>query len=265
MFERSLTIGRFFRTIYEYRAFLQQSVARDLKRRYKRSVLGYCWSMLHPLLMMCILALVFSYLLQAQAQDYAVFLFIGMLPWQVFQGTVLGCMGIISNSLKLMEQVPVPKFVFPVSIGVSNMVNMLLSVVPLLLLMLLLRHGVPWTVVGLPLVLVPLFMATMGVALLVATANVFFDDTHHLTQILLQALYFLSPILYGPEHLPPWLVRYLKINPMFGIIESLRDMFYEGRFPDAAEYGLNFLICTLCLMLGLWAFHKAEDKFVYFV
>lgn len=255
----------FFITLYEFREYLRQSVARDLRKKYKRSVLGYLWSMLNPLLMMSLLAVVFAKIMQRGTQDYAIFLFCALIAWYFFDGTVQQSLRSIRANAKLLENVPIPKFLFPAAIASYNIVNFFLMLVPLFIVMLVLGRPIPVTVIALPAVLIPLFCFTMGVSLMFAVAHVFFEDTQHLAGVLLRALYFLSPILYGREQLPEWLIKWVVLNPMFCILEFMRDIFYYGQFPNWQTYFLNLAGSLLFLACGLWLFKKTDDKFLYFL
>lgn len=258
-------LSDFIETIYKYREYLKQSVARDLRKRYKRTVLGYLWSMLNPLLMMTILAIVFSKIMNRSVDDYAVFLFTGLLPWRYFQATVTNCLTSISSNVKLMTQVPVPKYLFPLEHSFSNLADFLLTILPLFIVMLVLGRSFPLTILALPIVLVPLFCFSVGIGLLFAVSNVFFNDTKHLSGVILQALYFLCPILFAREQLPEWLFPYIALNPLFGIIEMMRDLFYYGQLPDPITYASILLGSFLCLIVSLWLFRKADNKFIYFI
>ena len=260
-----ILIRDFFFTLGQYREYLIQSVARDLRKQYKRSFLGYLWSMLNPLFMMIILAVVFSNIMRQNIEDYAIFLFTGMLPWAYFEGTLLGCLGTIRNNAQIFGQVPVPKFIFPMSVALFNFVTFALSLVPLLLVMVVLGRPVPATIALLPMVLLPLFFVSMGAALAAAVANVFFEDTQHLVGVVLRALYFLCPILYSKDLLPPELVKWLAINPMFQIIEFSRDIFYYGVVPDMLAYGITLGSSLAVLLVGLWTFKQADEKLLYFI
>lgn len=255
----------FFKNIFEYREYLKQSVARDLRRRYKRSMLGYLWSMLNPLLMMIILAIVFSNIMRQNIEDYAVFLFAGMLPWAYFNSTSQGCLGTIRANARIMDQISVPKYIFPLSIGVSGLIDLLLSFVPLFLVMLAVGRPIHWTVAAVPMVLVPLFFMTMGIALICAVSNVFFEDTQHLVDVIFRAVYFLCPVLYDRSMLPDWLVDWVTLNPMFGLIESMRSLFYYGTLPELGPYMYTVFGSVLVLSLGLFIFSRADKKFIYFL
>ena len=251
--------------LYNYRDFLQQSVLRDLRTKYKRSKLGYLWTMLHPLCMMLTISIVFSHIMNVALKDYAILLITGLLPWNYFSSSVVMSLDSIRGNAKLFGQVAVPKYIFVLSRIFSNLVNLLLALAPLLILMLILGRSIRVTVFAFPLMLFPLFLTTVGVSLVLTTANVFFDDTHHLTEVGLQALYFLCPVLYTREAMPEGMVNYLVWNPLFAQIEFFRGIFYDGRLPDLTSYALNTGLSLLVLLLGLYVFRRNEDKFMYFV
>lgn len=196
----------FFIQIYRYREYLKQSVLRDLRNKYKRSALGYFWTVLHPLAMMTVLAVVFSKIMKINTKDYAVFLFAGLIAWNYFQSTALMSLHTIRANAKLFGQIPVPKFIFVVSLSLSNLTNLCFAIVPLLIIMLVTGKTIGLSFLALPIVILPLLCITMGLSLVLAASNVFFDDTLHLSEVGLQALYFLCPVLYHRELLPPWLV-----------------------------------------------------------
>lgn len=255
----------FISQTYAYREYLKQSVMRDLRTRYKRSFLGYLWTMLHPLAMMTILAVVFSHIMRIPIKDYAVFLFAGLLPWNYFQTTTLMALGTMKNNARIYSQIAVPKYIFILSLTFSNLINFILALVPLLVIMLAVGRSIPLTVLAFPVVLLPLFCIVVGLGLTLSTLNVFFDDTAHLTDVALQALYFLSPILYQRTMVPAGLVQYLILNPLFCQIEFMRGLFYDGVLPDPATFLVNFAGSVLILAFGLMIFRKNEDKFLYFV
>lgn len=260
-----LRYREFFYAIYHYREYLKQSVARDLRKRYKRSVLGYLWSMLNPLFMMIILTVVFSSIMKNTVEHYSVFLFSALLPWHYFSGTVMGSLDAIRGNMRIIDHVPIPKFIFSLSIAFSDLVNFFLSLVPLVLVMLVVGHPIPWTIILIPVILLPLFLVSMGIALVFSVGNVFFDDTKHLVDVIFKALFYLSPILYSADHLPKHLIKWLQLNPMFGIIELMREVIYFGNIPSLETYSISLGVALFTLAFGLWIFKRADDKFLYFV
>lgn len=256
----------FFYQLIGYREYLFQSVARDLKNKYKRSVLGYLWTMLHPLGMMAVLAIVFSQIMRLNVKDYAAFLLVTLLPWNFFSSTLLMSLNSIRANARLIGQVPVPKYIFILSIASSNFINYLLALVPLSIILLVSGQSIHWTVLLFPIVVLPLLFITIGLSLILASSNVFFDDTFHLSEVAIQALYFLSPVLYGREHLPPELARILvAVNPLFCQMEFLRDIFYFGRIPDPQIFVINLAISFIIFFFGLRIFKSVENKFLYFI
>jgi len=255
----------FFYQIYSYREFLKQSVLRDLRTKYKRSSLGYLWTMLHPLMMMGILAVVFSHIMRIDIRDYAIFLFAALLPWNFFSSSVMMSLSSVKTKARLFEQVPIPKYIFIVSIICSNLFNLVVALVPLLILMVVLNRPIPVTILAFPAIILPLCLVTAGVALALASANVFFDDTLHLSEVGLSALYFLSPVLYHRELLPASVVKWLVLNPLFCQVEFVRGLFYDGVLPDPNTYVLNVAASLGVLVFGLFVFKSSEDKFLYFV
>lgn len=258
-------VVEFFVTIFRYREYLWQSVARDLRKRYKRSVLGYLWSMLNPLLMMTIIAIVFSSMMRGKLENYAVYLFAGMLPYRFFQSTIMESMSSIAGNINIMKQMPIPKYLFPISFAISNLVDYLLSLVPLFVVMLVLGHKFSFTMLLFPIMIPALFCITMGVALVIAVSFIFFHDTQHLTGVILQAVYYMCPIIYTVDMLPKHLLPYFKLNPMFGMIETIRDIFYAGVLPSLSTYLMLNVTSLLILIVGLLLFQKTSSKFIYFV
>jgi ABC-type polysaccharide/polyol phosphate export permease len=251
--------------LYNYREFLLQSVLRDLRTKYKRSTLGYIWTMLHPLCMMLIIGAVFSHVMKVPIKDYSILLFAGLLPWNYFSSSVMMSLVSIRGNATLFNQVAVPKYIFVLSRILSNLANLFLAVIPLLILMLVAGREISITAFAFPLMLLPLCLTTIGVSLILTSSNVFFGDTHHVTEVGLQAFYFLCPVLYVRDLLPPGLVKYLVWNPVFCEIEFFRAVFYDGRLPTLAVFLANTGLSIVVLICGLFVFRKSEDKFMYFV
>lgn len=251
-------------SIYHYREYLIQSIARDLRKKYKRATLGYLWSMLNPLLMLAVLTIVFSNLLP-KVEDYAIYLFSALIGWQYFSQTVSESLNSIRGNLKIIEQVPIPKYMFTISIAASGLVNVLLTLIALIIVAVVVGRPLPLTCLLLPVMFLPLFFMTLAVSLLFSAANVFFEDVKHLNNVVMRAWYFLTPILYGPEMMPEHLVKWLQLNPMFYPVNFLRDIIYDGVIPDIGLYMIVLTMSIVCLGFSLWSYRKLDDKFLYFV
>lgn len=260
---KGLLIADFFVSLYEYREFLKQSVARDLKNKYKRSKLGYLWTVLHPLAMMGVLAVVFSKIMGMQTKDYAGFLFCGLLPWNFFSSTTLMSLGSIRGNSRLFGQVPIPKYIFILSTAASNLFNLVISIIPLIFLIYFFQKEIHISALLFPFMILPIFLFTLGVSMILAISNVFFDDTLHLSEVGLQILYFLSPILYHKELLPDIVKNWIFLNPMFTMIENFRMVFYSGQIPSLESYFLSLLVSVIFLIFGLLCFKKSDASVLY--
>jgi len=254
-----------FKSIVQYREYLIESVKRDLRKKYKRSTLGYFWSMLNPLLMMLVLTVVFASMMRGTVEHYAVFLFAGMIPWAYFSTTILGSLHSISSNIRIISQIPVPKYLFVLSLSFSNMYTLIVSLIPFILISLLVGHGISWHLLLFPVAFLPLFLITTGVALTLAALNVFFEDTEHLTSVIIQALYFMCPILYPVSMLSPKTLSILELNPLFKTTVIFKDVMYYGTMPSLYDYLYSSGFGLLMLFLGLWIFHKADKRIIYFV
>jgi len=254
----------FVRSLYYYREYLRQSVARDLRKKYKRTTLGYFWSMLNPILMMLVLTIVFSSLLPRR-EDYMLYLFSALLAWQYFAQTVNESLDSIKSNLKIIQQVPIPKYMFAISIALSNVINFLLSLVALVLVSIVIGRPLPLTTLLLPIMFIPLFLMTISFSLLFAAGNVFFEDVKHLTRVMLSAWYFLTPVLYGPDMMPEKKKFWLQLNPLFHPVNFMREIIYQGQVPDWGIYCMTVAFGFLLLGVSLHCFRKADDKFLYFI
>lgn len=260
-----MNLLKFFNNIYQYREYLIQSVARDLKVKYKRSVFGYLWAMAHPFAMMIVLTIVFSQLMKIPAKDYAVFLFSGLLAWNLFHSTTLMSLHSIRANARLFGQIAVPKYIFVLSIVFSNLVNYVLALIPLFAIMLVVGRGIPSTALLLPIVLIPFLFVVIGVSLILATANVFFEDTAHLTEVGLSVLYFLTPILYEPKILPERIRAILEWTPIFELTNYFRDILYYGVPLQMSSYFFTLAVSTAILLFGYIFFERNQKKFLYFI
>ena len=260
-----LLLPRFFTDLYRYRGYLLASAVRNIRVRYRNSFLGYLWSILNPLLMMLVLVVVFSHIVRLGVKDYAVFLLSALLPWHFFNSTVMQSMTSMRRAVPIIKKLRVPKQVFVVDIMLSNFVIYVFALLSLVAIMLLLGRPVTWAVALFPLHVLPLVLITTAVALLCSIACLFFDDVNHLADVALRALYFLTPILYGTEHLPEWVANWIVLNPLFNVFEALRSLFYGGAMPPTQMLIGNLALGALMLAFAAWVFARVEKKVIYVI
>lgn len=238
---------------------------KELRVRYKRSVLGFIWALLNPLMMMVILTLVFSRILRFPIPHYEIFLISALLPWTFFSQSMGYSMESIVSNGELLKKVKVAKSVFPVAAILSNVINFLLSLGPLVLILLVMEFPFHWTWVYLPVPLLGLVLFTLGCGFFFATANVFFRDVSHIVQILLAGWFYLSPVMYPLSFLPEEYQRFFRFNPMLYFLNQFRLAIYDGQLPELKAVLLCLGIGLVTLILGYAYFRRSEDALVYYV
>lgn len=251
--------------IYRNWALIWELALKDLKLRYKRSVLGFLWALLNPALMMIVLTIVFSTILRFSIPHYAIFLLSVLLPWTFFSQSIsYGVECIVSNG-SLIKKVAVPKLVFPVAAVVSNVINLLLSLIPMALVVLVLGHPFYATWLYLPVPILALILFTLGMTFLVATANVFYRDVSHILQVVLSAWFYLTPIVYAIDFVPPRMQWIFKLNPIIYVLNGFRLAVYYGKLPRLTSVAASFIFGLATLLIGFMFFRKYQDEFVYYV
>lgn len=250
------------REIKNYRYLLGQLIRRDILTRYKRSFLGVAWTMLNPLGTMLILSIVFSRLFNA-VQPYPVYILSGLIVWNFFsQATNAAISGLVWGG-GLLTRIYIPPTIFGVSAIGTALVNLLLSIVPLVLVMLLSGAAIPWTMVFLPVSILLLVGFALGFGLIISSLAVFFPDISEMYQIVLTAWMYLTPIIY-PETIIPenWLGLY-SLNPMYWMVKMFRLPIFDGRIPIWAEIWPALAWSTVTLVIGWVFFTSKSDEYAY--
>ena len=162
-----------------------------------------------------------------------------------------------------MQKLPVPKQLFVVDVVLANLVTYVLSLAPLFLVMIVVGRSIPWTVLALPIYAVPLILITMAASLVLSVSVLYFEDIHYLAEVGLRALFFLTPILYSSEHLPEGVRDWIVLNPLFRVVEFLRQIFYTGELPLWSSYLWSVAASMLLLAVAVWVFNKAARRILY--
>jgi len=266
------------RELLRYRDLIQNLVMRDLKVRYKSSVLGFLWSLLNPLLLMLVFTVVFTVMMpNADIPKFPVFLLCALLPWNFFSRAMMGAVNSIVYNGSLIKKVYFPREIMPISVVLSTFVNFLLSL-PVLFAFLAIFQ-VPFTIwlIYLPVIMVVQVVFAIGVALVLATLNVFYRDTAVILEVVLQAWFFLTPIFYPAEFLPEWRtvlgialpVRRLTyiLNPMASIVASYRSVLYgftNGAPPAPPAWDFfsrTVVTAVVCFLIGYAIFIRHSWRF----
>ncbi|MBV8864653.1 MAG: ABC transporter permease [Acidobacteriaceae bacterium] len=254
-----------FTDTWRYRQLIWALALKELKIRYKRSVLGFLWALLNPLLLMVVLSVVFSTIMAANIPHFAIFLLSVLLPWTFFSQSLSYAAESIVGNGDLIKKVRVAKLVFPVAAVVSNMINFLLSMIPLVLIVIAMRHPIHLTWLYLPVPLLALTIFTLGATFFFAAANVYYRDVAHILQVLLNVLFYVTPIIYSIDLIPAkdrWL---LKLNPLQYMLNGFRLSVYYGLMPSVNSIIACFVCAFGMLAFGFWLFRKHQDEFVFYV
>jgi len=257
--------------LWRHRALVAVLVRRELTARYRASVLGFFWSLLNPLLLLAVYAVVFTSIFQPRfpgGDPYPLFLFAGLLPWLFLSGTALDAAVTMVDNGPLLAKVMCPPEIFPAVTVVSHLFHLLLAL-PVLLLALVWSavagwHPFPWTVVLMPAALVPWLLVSAGIASAVAALSVHYRDLRDLLGHLLNLLFFASPIIYSLDGLevPATLRRVLVLNPLAPLVEVFRDVAFAGRTGSPASWALALAVGLVVWGLGTWVFSHYRDTLV---
>lgn len=251
---------------WAYKDLLRELIVRDLKLKYRRSFLGYVWSVLNPLLTMVVLVLVFSSMFRRNIPNYPVYLLGGQVLYNFMrQSTDLAMASIVGNAA-LIKKVYVPKYIFTLAKVSSGLVDLVFSLAALLIVMLF--TGAPFTkyLLLIPFVLIQLYVFTLGLGLFLAQMNVFFRDIHYIYSVLTMAWMYLTPIFYPFESLDPklgWMI--MHFNPMYLYIHQFRSIVLYGGMIDMTFAFRGCIIAVVMLLIGMVAFIKRQDEFILYI
>lgn len=253
------------RDSYRYRELIWALAIKELKIRYKRSVLGFLWALLNPMLLMLVLTVVFSTIMNVSIPHYAIFLLSVLLPWTFFSQSLSYAAESIVGNADLIKKVRVAKLVFPIAAVVSNMINLLLSFIPLVMIVIAMRHPFYWTWLYLPIPLLALTIFTLGATFFFAAANVYYRDVAHILQIVIQVWFYLTPIIYEITIFPARYRWIFKLNPVIFVLNGFRLSVYYGKLPELWSVFASFLCGLVALVIGFAIFRKHQDEFVFYV
>ena len=249
--------------LWRYGFLLEQLVKRNFNTKYRQSMLGVLWSFLNPLMTMAVQYIVFSTLFRSDISHFPVYLLTGIILFNFFNECVtLGMDSIVLNG-PLITKVAVPRLIYPLSRSLSSLINLVISLAPLLGVMLL--SGTPLTpaLLLVPLAVVLTFLFALGMALILCTMNVFFRDTRFLWSVVSLLWTYATPIFYPIGIIPAAWQPLFRLNPMYQFITLLRTIVIGGALPSWGQWGMCALCALLPLGLGLYVFRRNEHKFVF--
>lgn len=257
-----------------YQFLMSQLILRDFKVKYKRSVLGVVWSLLYPILMMAVMALVFSNMFRFQVEgiNYLVYLMTGIIMFQYFSEASNNAMTSIVFNFGLINKVYIPKYIFPLAKCLFVGINFLLTLIPWLLIIILTQFGLgthpasinAWYLI-LPYIFACLFVFTIGLGLFLSCVSVFLRDVFYIYGIILTIWQYFTPIFYSIEIIPTKLQFLFQFNPLYQFITAARSIVLYGNCPSLMNLGLCGLYALLAIIVGAVVFKKNQDKFIYYI
>lgn len=258
-----LNIRQTYRDIYDYREVIRNFVETNLKMRYKRSVLGFLWTLLNPLLTMAITATVFSLIFRFNLKNYAVYIFCGLVPWNFINSSAIsGSIAIISNE-GYIKKIYLPKVIFPLNAVLTEFINSFFNLISLYILGIFLHIEISLSILILPYAFLTMFVFCLGMAMVFSILTVYFRDLHHIIQISFSALFYLCPIIYPVERFPEKYRFIFDYNPFNYYITMFRDAIYYNRWSEPHVLQLSALFAVLSLLMGLFLFHREEKKIIF--
>ena len=251
--------------VFRFRHLILQLVRRDVLTRYKRSFLGIAWTMLNPLGMMLVWTIAFSQVFyRGGGADFAAYMLNGLLAWLFFSQTTTAAMVNFAWGGGLLHRIYMPRTSFALAASGTGLLNLVLSLVPLVGVMLVTGVPLHWSALLTPFVMLVLVIFSLGVGLLLAAFAVYFPDIIEMYQIVLQAWMFLTPIMY-PEEILPTAYRFwvTQFNPMYHLVRLYRIPLYYGRLPAVGEWLPSVLLALAVFAIGWLVFTSKSDEYAY--
>lgn len=250
----------------QYTPLLSELVSRDIKTKYRRSVLGVLWTLLNPLLMMTVLSIVFSQLFgRFGIENYPIYLLSGQVIFNFFSESTSMSMSSIINNAPLLKKVYIPKYMFVLSRTVSSAINLFASFAALIIVMFVMRVELHYTVILAVVPVASLVILSVGIGLILAALAVKFRDIVHLYSVFTTVLMYLTPVIYPVESLPNWVACIVRANPITSILTMFRGFMINGSMPDVFTICMTFIPSILIFVLGCFTFYKKQDDFILYI
>lgn len=249
-----------------YRPLLEQLVTKDIKLKYRRSFLGYLWSILNPLMIMVIMVLVFSNIFRYDINNYPVYLIIGQTIFNFVSESTNQAMWSITGNAALLKKTYVPKYIFTLSKVTSAFINMVFALGAMLIVFLICQVKFNVNMFFIPVILLQVYVFALGLGLLLAQGTVFFRDVQYIYSAFLTAWMYATPIFYPIDQLSFEIMWFIKhFNPLYSYITQFRTIVLDGIFPDPRLILYGTVLSLAMLIVGTWAFFKTQDKFILYI
>ena len=248
-----------FREIWKRRSLIVLFAINEVKLRYRNSVLGFLWTFLEPLLMLLVLYLVFTNLIKNNIENYPLYLLLGLIIWYMFSRATSNGLSSLLDKASIIQKIYFRREIVVISSCLSAFIMMGFEFVAFAIFMIVFQFVPPITIILLPLVLVDLFVLTLGISLLFSVLNVYFRDIKFIWQVLLQAGFFLSPIIYTLDLFPENTRWVLRLNPLVAIFDAAHDLVLYNSLPNVNSI-IYLVIATISILIIGYAMFRSRDK-----
>lgn len=237
-------------------------VRKDLRGRYKGSVLGFLWTFVNPLLQLIVYSIVFSIIVKMGIDNFSMFLFVALVPWIFFSSCITSGSTVILQQQDLVKKIFFPREVLPVAYVTSSFINMLFSFIVIFVAIIVTNHGInPAALLFLPLIMLIEYILALGFSFVASAITVYFRDLEHILNNLSMAWMYLTPILYTQEMVPEQYKPLFNLNPMTPIIIAYRDILFYKRIPSLNTLIGASITGVVSLILGFILFNKLKKGF----
>ncbi|MDY3991079.1 MAG: ABC transporter permease [Lachnospiraceae bacterium] len=251
------------REIYDYRELLKTNVKKDIRGRYKASVLGVLWSFINPLLQVLVYAIVFPYLMKGSADHYVVYLVTGIIPWTFFQTVVNQSTTCIKSNSGIIKKVYFPRIILPLSAFFSGLINFFISCVIIVFFCLIFGMGISWHLVFVPLIAVTEGLFGLALGTIFGAIDAYIQDTEYIVNFILMMAMYGAPIIYEITIFPEGsrIASLIQLNPMTKIMNAYRDVFMNHQIPNLRAIGIVFLGSFILFLIAVAIFNRLQKGF----
>lgn len=249
--------------IYKYRQMVVSLVRKDLRGRYKGSVLGFLWTFINPLLQLCIYTIVFSTIMRMGIDKFYIFLFVALVPWLFFSACLQNGSTVVIQNQDLVKKINFPRLVLPLAYVTSSFVNMLLSFIVVFAVLIFTGYGLNfYALLYLPIIMLVEYLLGLGITLITSACTVYLRDLEHILGIVGMAWMYLTPVIYPPELVPEQYQPLFHLNPMTPIVTAYRDILYYKQPPQLHTLALAAALGILIILIGGLMFNRLQRGFI---
>ena len=258
---------KLIKDIFKYRELLKNNVKKEVRGRYKNSILGVMWTFLNPLLQIAVYAMIFPYILKQQQPYYLIFVCVGLIPWSFFTTTIIQSTNTIIGNANIVKKVYFPREILPLSVVLSGAINFLIAAIIIIAFCIGVGKGITWHIVIFPVILLLQMILQLAISFVLAAVTVYIRDVEHFVQIVLMLMFYATPIVYSTATLDAstktaqFMKQIILSNPMTAIIEGYRSIFYTQTLPDFKNIGIWYIVSMVLLVVGWLIFKKLQKGF----